>query len=169
MASTDTEALLGVGGDASREEEAEQQQQQQQQQRDQQPPAAQHPRSQQQQQRALAAAHAEQRFEEVVSALLGLLGSELLPPLSLHTVGWLLNRLLSVGKGGAQLSRGQRAALTAPVARQQAALQKQLQGQWCDALAPMVAAEWGRCRQAILHSGPGSVHVAVHTWMQVRV
>ena len=136
---------------------------------DQQPPAVQHPRSQQQQlqQRALGAALAEQRFDDIVSALLGLLGSELLPPLSLHTVGWLLNKLLSVGKGGAQLSDSQQAALSAAVTRQQAALQQQLQGQWCDALAPMVAAEWQRCRQAILHSGPGSVHVAVQTWMQV--
>lgn len=137
---------------------------------DQQPPAAQHPRGQQQQvqQRALGAALAEQRFDDIVGALLGLLGSELLPPLSLHTVGWLLNKLLSVGKGGAQLSNSQHAALSAAVARQQAALQQQLQGQWCDALAPMAAAEWQRCRQAILHAGPGSVHVAVQTWMQVR-
>ncbi len=163
---------LEMGPEQQQEQQHEQQQEQQQEQQDvdQQPPAAQHPRSQpqqQQQQRALAAAYTEQRFDDIVGSLLGLLGSELLPPLSLHTVGWLLNRLLSVGKGGAQLSSSQSAALMAAVRRQQAALQQQLQGQWCDALAPMVAAEWQRCRQAILHSGPGSVHVAVQTWMQV--
>jgi hypothetical protein len=103
-----------------------------------------------------------------VSSLLALLGCDLLPPLSLTTLAWLINQLLSAGKGGAQLSSAQHAALAAAVARQQAALQAQLRGRWCDALVPMVAAEWGRSRQAILRLGPGSVHVAVQTWMQVR-
>lgn len=148
---------------------APQQQQSQQQQGDQQPPAAQHPQhsQRQQQQAALAAAHAEQQFSDIVSALLGLLVSDLLPPLSLGVVGWLLNQLLSTGKGGAALAPAQAETLSAAAARQRAALQQQLQGLWCDALAPLVAAEWGRSRLAILRAGPGSVHIAVQTWMQV--
>lgn len=118
-------------------------------------------------QQALAVAHADRQAADVVEALLGLLDSQLLPPLSLQTVGWLLHRLLSVGKGAAPLTGAQRAALAAAAARQHGALQQLLQGQWCDALSPLVAAEWGRSRQAILRDGPGSVHVAVQTWMQV--
>ena len=109
----------------------------------------------------------EQPFEEIVAALMALLASDLLPPLSLWTLGWLLSQLLCVGKCGAPLSPQQRQTLAAAVARQQGALQQQLGG-CCDALVPMVASEWGRCRQAILRTGPGSVHVAVQTWMQVR-
>jgi hypothetical protein len=123
----------------------------------------------QEQQQAPAGMQWEQPFEEIVAALMSLLASDLLPPLSLWTLGWLLSQLLCVGKGGALLNPPQRQTLAAAVARQQAALQQQLQGCWCDALVPMVAAEWGRCRQAILRTGPGSVHVAVQTWMQVRL
>ena len=171
--SPDGKLAVRLRSDEQQQEQQEQQEQQdddQRQQGDQQPPPAQHPQSPQQQQAAAAAlspAQAEQWFGEVVGPLLGLLGSELLPPLSLSTVGWLLNQLLPVGKGGATLSPAQAEALAAAAARQRAALQQLLQGQWCDALAPLVAAEWGRTRQAILRVGPGSVHVAVQTWMQV--
>ncbi|KAL4427887.1 hypothetical protein ABPG75_001976 [Micractinium tetrahymenae] len=109
---------------------------------------------------------ADAAFSDVVSALLGLLSSDLMPPLSLRTVGWLLNQLLAVGKGGAVLSPGQRQALAQAAGRHRAALRQQLQGRWADALAPLVAAEWRRCREDVLRAGPGSVHVAVQTWMQ---
>ena len=142
---------------------------QQQQQPEQQSTPLQHLQQQQQQAQAQAGAQWEQPCEEIVAALMSLLASDLLPPLSLWTLGWLLSQLLCVGKGGALLTPPQRQTLAAAVARQQAALQQQLQGCWCDALVPMVAAEWGRCRQAILRTGPGSVHVAVQTWMQVRL
>jgi hypothetical protein len=137
------------------------------------PPASQQEQQQQpqgqgqQQAQAQIAQHAEQQFGEVADALLGLLSSDLLPPLSLATLGWLLNQLLSVGKGGAQLTPAQRSMLDAAAARRRAALRQQLQGRWPDALPSLVAWEWGRCRQAVLRSGPGPVHVAVQTWMQV--
>lgn len=116
---------------------------------------------------AAAGTAAEAAFSDVVSALLGPLSSDLLPPLSLRAIGWLLHQLLSVGKGGARLSVAQHSALAQAAARHRAALQQQLQGRWADALAPMVAAEWRRCREDILRAGAGSVHVAVQTWMQV--
>ena len=145
----------------SRQQPASEQQQQQE------PwPQLQSTQLQRQKAAAAAAARAEQQFGEVVGALLGLLCSDVLPPLSFSTLGWLLHQLLSVGKGGAALSGPQQQALGAAVARQRAAMQRQLRGGWCDALVPMVAAEWGRTRQAILRSGPGPVHVAVQTWMQ---
>lgn len=116
---------------------------------------------------AAAGTAAEAAFSDIVSALLGPLTSDLLPPLSLRAIGWLLHQLLSMGKGGTPLSAGQRGALAQAAARHRAALQQQLQGRWADALAPMVAAEWRRCREDILRAGAGSVHVAVQTWMQV--
>lgn len=157
------------------EQQHDQQEQQQQPAQQQQDEARQHSqarpaspfRQQRQQQREAAAA--EVAFCEVAAAVLSLLSSDLLPPVSLHTVSWLLHQLLSVGSvtGGPPLSGPQQAALAAAAARHRAALQAALQGRWADALAPMVAAEWGRSRLAVLRSRPGSVHAAVQTWMQV--
>lgn len=52
------------------------------------------------QQGKAAAAYGDMQFAELVAALLGLLGCDLLPPLSLLTLGWLLHQLLSVGVAG---------------------------------------------------------------------
>jgi hypothetical protein len=48
-------------------------------------------------------AYGETHFAEFAAALLGLLDCDLLPPLSLLTLGWLLHQLLSVGASGGWL------------------------------------------------------------------
>ncbi|GAB4821885.1 hypothetical protein N2152v2_008931 [Parachlorella kessleri] len=111
-------------------------------------------------------AYGEAQFAEVASSLLGLLGCDLLPPLAILTLGWLLNKLLSVGKAGAELAPSQAALVAAALRQAQLAAQAQVHGPWCDVLGPLVEREWGRSRQSVLHTGAGSVHVAVHTWMQ---
>ena len=112
------------------------------------------------------AASAEASFQEIVEALLALLSVELLPPVSLGAVGWLLNQLLAVGATGAQLHPAQYAALEAALQRRRSAVLAALQGPWCDALVPIASREWARQLQAITRTGAGSVHTAVHTWMQ---
>ena len=109
----------------------------------------------------------ESSFQEITGALMQLLGTDLLPPVSLGVVGWLLHCLLAVSnKGSAEVSPTQQQALAAAADRLRGRLHQQLQGPWCDALSPLVAAEWARTRQVILRSGAGSLHFAVYTWMQ---
>ena len=50
-------------------------------------------------------AYGEAQFAEAANALLGLLCQEQLPPLALHTLGWLLNQLLSVSSAGEAAGR----------------------------------------------------------------
>ncbi len=78
-----------------------------------------------------------------------------------------MNELLC--SAGAELAPSQAALVAAALRQAQLAAQAQVHGPWCDVLGPLVEREWGRSRQSVLHTGAGSVHVAVHTWMQVRL
>jgi hypothetical protein len=70
-------------------------------------------------------------------------------------------------EAGAELAPAQAALVAGAVRQAQLAAQAQMQGPWCDVLGPLIDKEWARSRQAVVHTGAGSVHVAVHTWMQV--
>jgi len=105
-------------------------------------------------------------FDEAVEALLCLLGQELAPPLALSTAGWTLYKLLDAGASGAELRPRWRAALAAAVASRRRAAAAALRGPWCDALPAMASPAWARSRQAVLHTGAGTLHAAANAWAQ---
>jgi hypothetical protein len=108
----------------------------------------------------------ESHFDEAVSALLGLLEMELLPPAALCATGWTLHKLLAAGTGGADLRPAWRRQLAAAAEARRAEARPLLRGTWCDALGPLTGVAWARCRPAVLRTGAGPLHAAAAAWAQ---
>ncbi len=108
----------------------------------------------------------EKYLNEIIESLLIALNLDLLPPLSLPVIGWVLHRLLSSDSGAAELSTEQKSLLEVAWKRKKEALGAVHAGSWGDAVVPMVLQLWSKVRDTVLRIGPGPVHVAGHTWVQ---
>lgn len=96
---------------------------------------------------------------EMKVALLKFINTQYQAPLALGIAGWMLK--------DCHIERDVLSMVDEAVANGQAAIKVALGQSWCDALPPMLAAEWSRATPIILRGvGAASLHVAAQTWGQ---